>query len=139
VFTLGQTVNPDGRTDVNGRNGQGLSIKLSSVVKLRTVDWVEPGRSGSPKPLARATSTLSFLSPSLDTPVQAMGSVALYNPTERLLGKVSMFGLTKRSVEQQQGLVPVTMALWQIPRETGEGVVETDQPVPPPPRIGGTR
>ena len=123
MFDLGTDADLGGLAD-NGNNARRLSAKSTAAVKIKTSEWSEPDPTNQARRHRNGVSTSCFLSIASDKTVQAESSVVVYDPYQRLSGKVSIFKLAKRPSEQQEELLPVTMALWRLPAEIVPGIVK---------------
>ena len=71
-------------------------------------------------------SLLHFIPVSSDSASTAQFSVAIYDPTQNTLGKVSVFKLAVPPVERQEEILPVVTALWRLPRNLSEADVRRE-------------
>lgn len=123
MFDLGTDADCSKVND-GGNNGRSLSAKSTTAAKIRTSEWSEPDPTIQARLHRSGVSTLCFLGTATDKTVQAESSVVVYDPYQRLSGKVSIFKLAKRPSEQREELLPVTMALWRLPKEGAAGIVK---------------
>jgi hypothetical protein len=97
-------------------------------VKIRTSDWIAPETEQRQRQLLGRTeaSLVQFISHLGDSAVRAQHSVALYDPMQRTLGKVSVFKLPGPPPNQQEETLPMVTALWRLPKDVPAGEVRRE-------------